>query len=237
MQHASLHTMTACNRVRAHVRQVGEGQSTSLARSWSESAATPPASPGSPVASVIKQLSHRALISNAATLVKHLSSRSNSATSADSPKVAKAVAAVEPAPLPRKDMTLIEPAKPKPDMCPMVVAFILGSGLVLGWVPLLVTGVVYYTHPISGDHPHTAPSQRIQWGKTDFTMLARTLAGNSTAAADNGGRGDVNPVAMIVCGTIWGFILCCNIVKRCLCARAGACLRGHKYVEGRNLKK
>ena len=59
---------------------------------------------------------------------------------------------------------------------------------------------------------------------SDSAMPA--AAGNSTAAADNGGTAHVNPVAMIACGAIWGFMSSYHLLKGCKDERCRPPARG-----------
>ncbi len=43
------------------------------------------------------------------------------------------------------------PACSASTLCAAIFALIFLLAIFLGWVPLLVTGIVYYTHPISGN--------------------------------------------------------------------------------------
>jgi hypothetical protein len=110
---------------------------------------------------MVKQLSNRGLISHATTLVKQLSSRSNPAALDESPNVAKAVVTEGPAlrPSPHAPVVKARPTDSEHvptncEMIPIMLFLIMALGAVIGWVPLLVTGVVYYTHPIPGNNHH-----------------------------------------------------------------------------------
>ena len=116
--------------------------------------------PATGVAGVLRQLGGRPLISHAASLARSLSSRSSSAASADARSPA--------APPPKAEAASAEAAAlrahaapPGSECAPRCLKGMkecsVGLGLlvclvgtVFGWVPLLVTGVVYYTHPTPG---------------------------------------------------------------------------------------
>jgi hypothetical protein len=74
-------------------------------------------------------------------------------------------------------------------------------GFMFGWIPLLVMGVYYYKNPIGS--------------------VSAPVGGNGTLASPgvaasgggNGGRGNVNPVGMIIGGCIWGVCVVNAIVQ------------------------
>jgi hypothetical protein len=67
-------------------------------------------------------------------------------------------------------------------------------GVFLGWIPLLVTGVVYYSHPISGNNPmspHRRGPDGVQlnsrhWRWQEIPLLQRTtVAGERESSGDD----------------------------------------------------
>ena len=169
--------------------------------------------------SFVRQLSDRVLSSNAVALVKELSYRAIptrqltptplQTVTADSPpgsdknETNAVLDAKKAAPPPRLPPT--PAARGGVELCASVCGLffllVLASGFFLGWVPLLVMGVIYFVDTHSFSAAATAIS--------NATLILNTTGSGSGVG---GGGSSFNAVGMIVGGSIWGFVICWSML-------------------------
>ena len=153
--------------------------------------------------SFVRQLSDRVLSSNAVALVKELSYRAIPTLRSTPSTLQTALSEAPPYPGPNEADAARNTTKAAPHQPPASAAIhraerlfvsvlrrVMMFGIFLGWVPLLITGVIYFVHGQSS------------------SARATTISNATLVQSTTGGGSFPNPVAMIVGGSIWGFIMC-----------------------------
>lgn len=148
----------------------------------------------SPPVGLVSQLSDRFLPSPVAGLVKTMSSGGSTAATASPPQ-----------PPPKADQATVSPVAGAGTSClrsgctglSYLFALLFFLGQFFGWIPLLIMGVYYYKNPI----------QNAPVGGNATDALASAASNATIAATTAGGGRGVDPVGMIVGGSIWGFFM------------------------------